>query len=52
MATRHKPVFVPPATSAEPFPSASPPKTAAWPTDQLMKRKQSTLDQQMEFIFW
>lgn len=51
MATRHKPVFVPPATSAEPFAFASPPKTAAWPTDRLMKHKLSTLDQQKEFIF-
>lgn len=51
MATRHKPVFVPPATSAELFTLASPSKTAAWPTNRLMKRKQTTLDQQKEFIF-
>lgn len=53
MATRHKPVFVPSTTSAEAtaFALASPPKTAAWPTNQLMKHKQTTLDQQKEFIF-
>lgn len=51
MATRHKPAFVSPATSAEPLALVSPPQTAAWTADQLMKRKQTTLDQQKEFIF-
>lgn len=46
-----KPAFVSPATSAEPPALVSPPETAAWMTDQLMKRKQTTLDQQKEFIF-
>lgn len=47
MATRHKPVFVSSATSAEP----SPPKTAAATGDQSMERKQTALDQQQKFIF-
>lgn len=51
MASRHKPAFVSPATSAEPLALVSPPQTAAWTADQLMKRKQTTLDQQKEFIF-
>lgn len=47
MATRHKPVFVSSATSAEP----SPPKTAAPTGHQSMEHKQTTLDQQQKFIF-
>lgn len=47
MATRHEPVFVSSATSAEP----SPPKTAAATGDQSMERKQTALDQQEKFIF-
>lgn len=51
MATRHKPVFVPLSTSAEAFALVSPSTTAAWPVNQLMKRKQTALDQQKEFVF-
>lgn len=45
MATHHKPVFVSPATFA------LLPKLQLHRPDQLMKRKQTTLDQQKEFIF-
>lgn len=47
MATRHKPVFVSSATSAE----LSPPKAAAATGNQSMERKQTALDQQQKFIF-